>query len=121
MYHWRGRKSSVTPNYLKMGLNTITKVCLAVAAATVLLNGIVCPFPRDDPRSIFNPVIVPWWRFTPRRAREVLHLTFAGGPLPPDPQGLGPLPRCPTFAGPCRPRPRGPRPRSRFPRARGYP
>ena len=98
--------------YLKMGLNSVTKIFLVVAAI-VLFDGIVCPFPPGDPRAIFNPVIVPWWRFTPRRAREVLHQTFAGGPLPPDPQGLGPLPRCPTIAGPCRPRSR---PRVRRPR-----
>lgn len=97
-----------------MALSNITKVCLVLAATTLLLDGIVCPFPRGDPRSIFNPVITPWWRFTPRRTREMLHRTFAGGPLPPDPQGLGPLPLCGTFAaarGPCKPRRRPQRPR----------
>ena len=96
-----------------MGFNNVTKVCIALVATLVVMDGIICPFPPGDPRAIFNPVIVPWWRFAPRRVREVLHLTFAGGPLPPDPQGLGPLPPCGTFAGrtgPCKKRrPRRPR------------
>ena len=83
-----------------MGLNSGAKIFLVIAAI-VLLDGIVCPFPEGDPRAIFNPLIEPWWRFTPRPVREVLHQTFVGGTLPPDPQGLGPLPQCPTIAGPC--------------------
>ena len=99
-----------------MGLSNITKVCLVFVAAVVLLDGIVCPFPPEDPRSIWNPVIVPWWRFTPRRTREFLHQVVVRKPLPPDPQGFGPLPPCPVLVGPCKRRQRRPQPRA-HPRA----
>ena len=111
VYIWTKLYYHIFLNNLKMGFSNITKVCLVVVATVVLLDGIVCPFPPGDRRAVFNPLIVPWWRFTPRRAREMLHLTFAGGPLPADPEGFGPLPLCPVRFGPCRPRRRPQRPR----------
>merc|ERR1712128_18406 len=48
-------------------------LCLAV--------GCYAPFPRNDPRSFFNPIIVPWWCEVPKIAREVLHVVFAQSPL----------------------------------------
>jgi hypothetical protein len=93
-----------------MALNNITKVCFVLIATVVLFDGIVCPFPPEDPRHVFNPVIVPWWRFAPRKVREFLHLKVVGKPLPPDPMGLGPLPTCPVLKGPCKPKPRKPYP-----------
>ena len=48
-------------------------------------------------RSLFNPLIVPWWRHAPRRVREMLHQAVVGEPLPPnDLENLPPTcPRCP--------------------------
>merc|ERR1712170_196376 len=45
------------------------------------LVGCYAPFPRSDFRSIFNPLIEPWWCRISRGMREFLHQTFAGGPL----------------------------------------
>jgi len=43
--------------------------------------GCFAPFPRNDPRSIFNPVIEPWWCRVPKQVREFLHITVVGTPL----------------------------------------
>lgn len=71
----------------------LTRLCLVtMVAAVVLMDGIVCPFPEDDPRSVFNPFIVPWWRHAPRPVRSFLHRAVTGQPLPPnDLQNLPPV------------------------------
>merc|ERR1712059_29378 len=47
--------------------NTLKMVrCLVVSC--------YAPFPRNDPRSILNPFIVPWWCKVPKFMRQVLHL-----------------------------------------------
>ena len=37
-----------------------------------------------DPRSIINPLIIPWWIYTPCRMRKAIHVLATGTPLPPD-------------------------------------
>ena len=89
----------------------LTRLCLVtIVASIVLMDGIVCPFPADDPRSILNPLIVPWWRHAPRRVREMIHLAVTGEPLPPnDLENLPPtFPRL-RFRRPSLPRPSLPR------------
>ena len=89
---------------------SIARLCLASLAITFLMQGIVCPFPPNDPRSILNPLIVPWWRHAPLRVRQTIHLLGTGSPLPPN--DLENLP--PTFGNPIFRRfrrPRLPRPR----------
>ena len=92
---------------------SIARLCLATVVATiVLMDGIVCPFPPEDPRSVLNPIIVPWWRHAPLRVRQVLHQMVTGEPLPPnDLENLPPTcPRCPRLRPLRLPRPRLPRP-----------
>jgi len=43
--------------------------------------GVPAPFPDDDPRSILNPLIEPWWCRVPKIMREFLHLKFTFSPL----------------------------------------
>ena len=56
-------------------------LCAAVALFSV---GCVAPFPEGDPRAVLNPVIVPWWRVSPRPVRSFLHELVVGSPLPPN-------------------------------------
>ena len=56
----------------------------AVFACVALFQGCVAPFPPGDPRAILNPVIVPWWRISPRPVRSFLHQAVIGEPLPPN-------------------------------------
>ena len=96
-------------------LPSTAKICLVtVVAAITLMDGIVCPFPPEDPRSFWNPLIVPWWPYAPLRVRQSLHQAVVGEPLPPnDLENLPPVcPRCPRlprlrspFRGFSRPRP----------------
>jgi hypothetical protein len=37
-----------------------------------------------DPRAIINPLIIPWWIYTPCRMRKAIHVLATGTPLPPD-------------------------------------
>lgn len=78
----------------------IAKICLVtIVAAITLMDGIVCPFPPEDPRSFWNPLIVPWWPYAPLRVRQGLHQAVLGEPLPPnDLENLPPVcPRCPRL------------------------
>merc|ERR1712012_1242397 len=45
------------------------------------LVGCYAPFPRNDPRSILNPIIEPWWCRVPKIVRQYLHLKFTFSPL----------------------------------------
>merc|ERR1712038_71016 len=51
----------------------------------VLFVGAFAPFPRSDPRAVFNPVIEPWWCRMPRMVRELLHLGVTFSELPEGP------------------------------------
>merc|ERR1711953_927552 len=96
---------------LKMTKLSIARLCLASLAITLVMQGVVCPFPRDDPRSILNPLIVPWWRHAPLRVRQNLHLLVTGEPLPPnDLENLPPTRPLFRFRRPRLPRPRLPSP-----------
>ena len=94
-------------NFSEMKESTISiaRLCLASLALTVVMQGVVAPFPPNDPRSILNPLIVPWWRHAPLRVRQVIHLVGTGSPLPPN--DLENLP--PTFGNPVFRRFRRPR------------
>ena len=97
--------------YLQMTKLSIARLCLASLAITLVMQGVVCPFPRDDPRSILNPLIVPWWRHAPLRVRQNLHLLVTGEPLPPnDLENLPPTRPLFRFRRPRLPRPRLPSP-----------
>ena len=92
---------------------SIARLCLAsLAISCLLMQGVVCPFPPEDPRSILNPLIVPWWRHAPLRVRQVIHLLGTGQPLPPNDLENLPPTRRPRFRfrRPRLPRPRLPSP-----------
>ena len=44
----------------------------------------VAPFPPEDPRSVFNAFVLPWWSAAPYWFRQRLHIHFTGKPLPPE-------------------------------------
>jgi hypothetical protein len=39
----------------------LVHLLLAACIASTLIVGIVAPFPGKDPRSVFNPFIIPVW------------------------------------------------------------
>merc|ERR1712106_114748 len=41
---------------------------------SLLADPSTAPFPRNDPRSVINPLITPWWCKVPKFVRQVLHL-----------------------------------------------
>ena len=53
-----------------------------VMAFCIIMDGVVAPFPRDDPRSILNPLILPWWNVAPLHVKQIAHLIGTGKPLP---------------------------------------
>lgn len=63
---------------------SIARLCLVVLVASMFMEGSVAPFPPGDPRAIFNPLIVPWWRHAPLRMRQFIHLAVTGTRLPPN-------------------------------------
>ena len=75
------------------------RILLLAVITFVFINGAVAPFPREDPRSVLNPLIIPWWIYTPCRVRKRIHVLVTGQPLPPDgcqkflPRNRRPLPR----------------------------
>ena len=50
------------------------KRLLCVPVLLCLLPGAPAPFPRSDPRSIFNPLIEPWWCVVPKFVRQVIFM-----------------------------------------------
>ena len=62
----------------------VAALFVAVLASVALFQGCVAPFPEGDPRAILNPIIVPWWRISPRPVRESLHQLVIGETLPPN-------------------------------------
>merc|ERR1712059_230343 len=59
------------------GVGNTLKMVRSLLLPCVLLCLVVscyAPFPRNDPRSILNPFIVPWWCKVPKFMRQVLHL-----------------------------------------------
>merc|ERR1712059_160546 len=59
------------------GVGNTLKMVRSLLLPCVLLCLVVscyAPFPRNDPRSILNPFIVPWWCKGPKFMRQVLHL-----------------------------------------------
>ncbi len=42
---------------------------LSLFVVVLFAGGAFAPFPSSDPRSIFNPVIEPWWCRAPRGLR----------------------------------------------------
>merc|ERR1712080_763342 len=60
-------------------LSVRTLLCCLVLLC--LIQGTPAPFPRNDPRSILNPFIEPWWCRVPKIMREFLHLKFTFSPL----------------------------------------
>ena len=100
--------------YIMIKGPSIARLCLvSVVVSITLFEGIVCPFPPEDPRSILNPLIVPWWPYAPRGFRAVVHRAVTGEPLPPnDLENLPPVcPRCPKVRPLRLRRPRPFRPR----------
>merc|ERR1712117_661678 len=65
-----------TQAIIKMG-----KQLLFATLLICLFVGSFAPFPDNDPRSILNPVIEPWWCRVPKIMREFLHLKFTFSPL----------------------------------------
>merc|ERR1712154_649168 len=63
--------------YWAGGVGDILKMVKPLLLSCVLLCLLVscyAPFPRNDPRSVLNPFIVPWWCKVPKFMRQVLHL-----------------------------------------------
>lgn len=59
------------------------KTCtLVLFGLSLLVVGCFAPFPADDPRAVFNPLIFPVWDRMGLAARKFIHLTFTGMPLP---------------------------------------
>merc|ERR1712115_677624 len=59
-------------------------ILIIILCSTILLCLIVpvpAPFAKDDPRSIFNFLIEPWWCLVPKIVRELLHIKYFGEPL----------------------------------------
>merc|ERR1712066_752280 len=54
---------------------------LVLTVFVCCIVGCYAPFPRNDPRSILNPLIEPWWCKVPTIMREVLHFKFLKTPL----------------------------------------
>lgn len=67
---------------MKTPVSLLSVALLAFAAFWP--QGCVAPFPEGDPRAVLNPVIVPWWRVSPRPVRSFLHQLVIGEPLPPN-------------------------------------
>jgi len=46
--------------------------CLCLAMI-FFLDSAFAPFPSSDPRAVLNPLIIPWWIYTPCRTRKAIH------------------------------------------------
>jgi hypothetical protein len=55
---------------------------VSVLAFCVIMDGVVAPYPKEDPRSILNPLILPWWNVAPLRVKQIAHIIGTGKPLP---------------------------------------
>ena len=53
-----------------------------VVAFCVIMDSVVAPYPTDDPRSILNPLILPWWNVAPLGVKQIAHIIGTGKPLP---------------------------------------
>ncbi len=58
---------------------------VCVMSFCIVMDGVVAPFPVDDPRSVLNPLILPWWGSAPIGIRRIAHLIGTGQPLPEGP------------------------------------
>ena len=69
-------------NPIKMKPSVGLVIFATVMAFCIIMDGVVAPFPRDDPRSILNPLILPWWNVAPLHVKQIAHLIGTGKPLP---------------------------------------
>jgi len=58
-----------------------TKNLLVLSILLSLLTPVPAPFPKGDPRAIFNPLIEPWWCVVPKFVRQLLVLKYFGTAL----------------------------------------
>merc|ERR1712121_431573 len=75
---WRDRtnNTSYCNNSINMG-----RIILCSTILLCLIVPVPAPFAKDDPRSIFNFLIEPWWCLVPKIGRELLHIKYFGAPL----------------------------------------
>ena len=68
---------------MKTSIGMFLIVC--VLSFCIVMDGVVAPFPADDPRAVLNPLILPWWGSAPIGIRRIAHLIGTGQPLPEGP------------------------------------
>merc|ERR1712133_80676 len=75
---WRDRTNNTSyyHNSINMG-----RIILCSTILLCLIVPVPAPFAKDDPRSIFNFLIEPWWCLVPKIVRELLHIKYFGAPL----------------------------------------
>lgn len=54
-------------------MTTKVFLCIFFFGLVCIVDKAFAPFPREDPRSVLNPLIIPWWIYTPCRTRKAIH------------------------------------------------
>lgn len=99
---------------------------LSLLCLVTMVTLCTAPFPPDDPRSAFNPFVIPWWQQAPFWFRNALHIHLTGEPLTPERRTSagepalvpGALNRQKTFGNPRFPNAIRRRPAQRFVRSK---
>ena len=60
------------------------RIWLMAVLTVIFLSGVFAPYPPGHPNAFLNPLIIPWWIYTPCSMRKAIHMIATGTPLPPD-------------------------------------
>ena len=60
------------------------RIWLMAVLTVIFLSGVFAPYPPGHPNAFLNPLIIPWWIYTPCSMRKAIHVIATGTPLPPD-------------------------------------